>query len=256
MSISTVSSKMALLATDRHGSILRHHASQASLPVPYTAFGYRPFASGLPLMLGFNGQLQELQVGGYLLGNGYRAYSPVLMRFLSPDSFSPFGDGGPNAYVYCSEDPVNAVDPSGHKPKYKIKIEIYHPKGPVPGGDPTPTRQQIWNQPGNTANLKLEAKPNAFTSHVENLYVFESGDGKPMYVLGFQVKEMQEIASRREAISKGPVDSEGVLASLTSRAKEISKMGTNLYNQAADRENRNVNFVQDKSPSIRENSGS
>ncbi len=35
-----------------------------------------------------------------MLGNGYRAYSPVLMRFNSPDSWSPFGEGGVNAYAY------------------------------------------------------------------------------------------------------------------------------------------------------------
>ncbi|EGH35731.1 hypothetical protein PSYJA_44541, partial [Pseudomonas syringae pv. japonica str. M301072] len=36
--------------------------------------------------------------GHYLLGNGYRAFNPVLMRFNSPDSLSPFGEGGVNAY--------------------------------------------------------------------------------------------------------------------------------------------------------------
>ncbi|AUZ59367.1 hypothetical protein PRJ_2764 [Pseudomonas sp. XWY-1] len=29
-----------------------------------------------------------------MLGDGYRAFSPVLMRFNAPDSLSPFGDGG------------------------------------------------------------------------------------------------------------------------------------------------------------------
>jgi len=51
--------------------------------------------------------------GCYLLGNGYRAYSPSLMRFCSPDRLSPFGAGGSNAYVYCNGDPVNRIDPSG-----------------------------------------------------------------------------------------------------------------------------------------------
>lgn len=52
--------------------------------------------------------------GHYVLGNGYRAYNPILMRFNSPDSWSPFGRGGLNAYVYCLDDPVNRQDPSGH----------------------------------------------------------------------------------------------------------------------------------------------
>ncbi|WP_434706426.1 RHS repeat-associated core domain-containing protein [Pseudomonas sp. Z1-12] len=45
--------------------------------------------------------------GHYLLGNGYRAFNPGLMRFNSPDSLSPFGEGGLNAYAYSVGDPVN-----------------------------------------------------------------------------------------------------------------------------------------------------
>ncbi|MGP5570349.1 RHS repeat-associated core domain-containing protein, partial [Pseudomonas helleri] len=52
----------------------------------------------------------------YLLGQGYREFNPVLMRFNSPDSWSPFGDGGINAYAYCDNDPLNKVDPTGHIP--------------------------------------------------------------------------------------------------------------------------------------------
>jgi len=36
------------------------------------------------------------------------------MRFNSPDSWSPFGRGGVNAYGYCGGDPGNYSDPSGH----------------------------------------------------------------------------------------------------------------------------------------------
>ena len=72
---------------------------------------YPPKAS-----LGFNGELFESWTGHCLLGNGYRAYSPVLMIFIQPDSWSPFGAGGLNAYAYCKGDPVNAADPTGHMP--------------------------------------------------------------------------------------------------------------------------------------------
>ncbi|EJL88509.1 RHS repeat-associated core domain protein containing protein [Herbaspirillum sp. CF444] len=65
-------------------------------------------------ILGYNGQRQDPVSGTYHLGNGYRAYNPVLMRFNSPDAWSPFGAGGINAYAYCAGDPVNYADPSGH----------------------------------------------------------------------------------------------------------------------------------------------
>lgn len=63
--------------------------------------------------LGFNGELLESSLERYQLGRGYRAYSPVLMRFNNPDELSPFGRGGLNGYAYCLGDPVNLVDPDG-----------------------------------------------------------------------------------------------------------------------------------------------
>lgn len=63
---------------------------------------------------GLNGERLDPVGGHYQLGNGYRAYSPPLMRFTSPDSISPFGDGGINSYTYCDGDPMNNADPSGH----------------------------------------------------------------------------------------------------------------------------------------------
>ncbi|MDI2145866.1 hypothetical protein KBJ94_27865 [Pseudomonas sp. ITA] len=63
---------------------------------------------------GFNGQLHDAASNTYLLGNGYRAYSPVLRTFYSADSLSPFGAAGINRYQYCQLDPINFVDPTGH----------------------------------------------------------------------------------------------------------------------------------------------
>ncbi|QGH64350.1 hypothetical protein GHV41_14980 [Serratia proteamaculans] len=64
--------------------------------------------------LGFNGERLDPVTGATHLGNGYRAYNPVLMRFTCPDSWSPFGEGGINPYVYCEGDPINRADSSGH----------------------------------------------------------------------------------------------------------------------------------------------
>ncbi|WP_276204940.1 RHS repeat-associated core domain-containing protein, partial [Pseudomonas syringae] len=79
----------------------------------YSPYGFRPPHLDLP---GFNGEQPDPVTGHYLLGNGYRAFNPVLMRFNSPDNLSPFEDGGLNAYAYCVGDPVNRVDPTGHTP--------------------------------------------------------------------------------------------------------------------------------------------
>jgi RHS repeat-associated protein len=65
-------------------------------------------------LAGFNGQRPDPVSGHSHLGNGYRAYNPVLGRFTAPDSWSPFGAGGINPYAYCIGDPINRADPSGH----------------------------------------------------------------------------------------------------------------------------------------------
>ncbi len=62
--------------------------------------------------MGFNGERRDFSIESDFLGQGRRAYSPVLMRFLSADALSPFYEGGLNAYSYCEGDPVNYSDPS------------------------------------------------------------------------------------------------------------------------------------------------
>lgn len=119
-----------LLATDRLASPLLEAGSAWSARITaYTPYGYRPGGQQvLQSRMGFTGQLREPELGWYILGNGYRAYNPILMRFHSPDRLSPFEDGGINAYAYCSGDPVNSHDPTGqmkrnkNKPKLGIKI--------------------------------------------------------------------------------------------------------------------------------------
>ena len=103
-----------LLATDFQRSVLHGVSPDKVEPNAYNVYGHRPAHSGLLSVLGFNGERPDPITGHYLLGNGYRAFNPVLMRFNSPDSWSPFERGGVNSYGYVGGDPVNRIDPSGH----------------------------------------------------------------------------------------------------------------------------------------------
>lgn len=113
MTITPTAAKVSLLATDWANSVTRRVAEAGTSAFGYAAFGQRSPTVDSDTGPGFNGQYLE-RTGTYLLGNGYRGYAPTLRRFNSPDSFSPFGDGGLNSYVYCKGEPVNRRDPSGH----------------------------------------------------------------------------------------------------------------------------------------------
>jgi len=109
-----------LLATDQQRTVLSALDATRPHPLAYTPYGHRPAENGLLSLLGFNGQRPDPVTGHYHLGNGYRQFNPVLMRFNSPDSWSPFGEGGLNAYAYCTGDPVGRSDPTGHIPRFSI----------------------------------------------------------------------------------------------------------------------------------------
>ena len=109
-----------LLATDQKRTVLGAHGLTGSHFLAYTPYGHRPPENGLLSLLGFNGERPDPVTGHYHLGNGYRQFNPVLMRFNSPDSWSPFGEGGMNAYAYCGGEPVNRADPTGHMFKLTV----------------------------------------------------------------------------------------------------------------------------------------
>jgi len=85
----------------------------ATGPINYNPYGYSTTLIQRPYSSGFNGAYLDIHTQCYHLGQGYRAYSPALRRFTSPDFISPFGRGGINAYAYCNGDPVNRIDPNG-----------------------------------------------------------------------------------------------------------------------------------------------
>lgn len=109
----TGTTKANLLGVDRLGSVLNELNAAQRRHFSYTAYGHLPLENGLPSLLGFNGERPDPLTGLYILGNGHRSFSPVLMRFISPDSLSPFEKGGLNGYVYCADDPLNRKDPTG-----------------------------------------------------------------------------------------------------------------------------------------------
>nr|WP_314529348.1 RHS repeat-associated core domain-containing protein [uncultured Pseudomonas sp.] len=112
-----------LLATDQQRSVLQTlNAEHPRQPIAYSPYGHRCVENGLLSLLGFNGERPDPVTGHYLLGNGYRAFNPVLMRFNSPDSWSPFGKGGLNPYVYCAGNPIHCTDSSGHAPFKLINV--------------------------------------------------------------------------------------------------------------------------------------
>lgn len=118
---------VTLLATDLQKTVL-HSINHALLYQQiYSPYGHRrPAQNGLLSLLGFNGERPDSVTGHYLLGQGYRAYNPVLMRFNSPDSLSPFGKGGFNAYIYCENDPINYIDPSGKAKLFLFARRIFN----------------------------------------------------------------------------------------------------------------------------------
>jgi RHS repeat-associated protein len=152
-----------LLATDQQRSVLNVLDVARLRPLAYSPYGHRPAESGLLSLLGFNGERPDPVTGCYLLGNGYRAFNPVLMRFNSPDSLSPFGEGGLNTYGYCVGDPINRQDPTGHITWYSLMVKHF-PKAVSAANS---GRAPIKNSMG--AFAPFENMPDVMSSIIGNL---------------------------------------------------------------------------------------
>ncbi len=153
----------SLLKVDRSGSVLG--VSTDSDDHCYSAYGHDSSQPSARTLTRFNGERLEVVAAAYLLGNGYRLFSPGQMRFNSPDSQSPFGAGGYNSYAYCSADPVNRIDPSGDMSVYTL-IKSLIKFGAFKGRTTPPlvTNGKLINAPApsNVANrpvLKVKGTP-------------------------------------------------------------------------------------------------
>lgn len=138
-----------ILASDQDSSPLTRLKVGNKEERVFSAYGHTPFSTAL---VGFNGETPEHATQLYLLGGGHhRPYSTHLMRFLRPDSLSPFDKGGINCYAYCGGDPINYSDPSGHDAIFKY-TNLRH-------GIPKMARPQI--------NEGIKASAKKFTKYLK-----------------------------------------------------------------------------------------
>ena len=113
---------------DQIGSVRRVFASAGSAP----AYGYDPYGNALqataPLTdFGYAGMLNNVESGLYL--TQYRAYDPVVGRWLSRDPIGENSDPASNLYAYADSAPTMMVDPDGRQ------AGPYAPPPPsIPGG--------------------------------------------------------------------------------------------------------------------------
>ena len=144
-----------LVACDQQRSVLSMYEGKAVESQAYSPYGHHMQVSGLLSLLAFNGERQDAITGRYHLGNGYRQFSPVTMRFCSPDSWSPFREGGLNAYVYCEGDPTNRTDPTGHFwgiGKFFRRLFGMKPKAPKVAKAGLPVSQVSTDQGGRSSS--------------------------------------------------------------------------------------------------------
>ncbi|MEM2591836.1 MAG: RHS repeat-associated core domain-containing protein [Thermofilaceae archaeon] len=120
------------------GDLAGINASSANVPI-VDAFG--ELVSGMRQVYDWNGAWlyrNELVETGGLVQVGVRWYDPVVGRFLQQDPWlgNMYAPLTLNAYAYCLNDPVNAVDPDGMQ--FSSWEKHPYPKRPDPWKRPQP----------------------------------------------------------------------------------------------------------------------
>ena len=72
----------------------------------------------------YRGYFYDVETGLYYLQSRY--YNPELGRFISPDCYISTGQGllGNNMYIYCNNNPVMHVDPTGESLGFVIACVV------------------------------------------------------------------------------------------------------------------------------------
>lgn len=141
-----------LLVNDSAGSVVATVTAGQWRGISYSPYGVRHPQAVVSSLLGFNGAKPDTATGHYLLGNGYRGFNPVVMRFNSPDRLSPFERGGLNTYAYCLGDPINRQDPSGNVSFFKAMRRLITGSTRTP---PMARRESLTNRRASKLDFEL-----------------------------------------------------------------------------------------------------
>lgn len=200
-----------MLLGDHKNTLLSEASNGVVNQVAHTAYGHASAQQPISTQLHYNGQFSEPQTGWQLLGNGYRAYNPRLMKFLSPDSLSPFGEGGVNRYAYCEGEPVLSADPDGHSVFGNI-LRMFRP-----------TTIQA-------ANAKV---PNAFLQKPES----KTGPASVRPIQHKDVGRLKTVVRGRESELKNVVEKWGEWSRTPSNEQGYDRQyGVGSFRRAANRE--------------------
>ncbi|MEN5035666.1 RHS repeat-associated core domain-containing protein [Pseudomonas sp. TWI929] len=210
---------ITLVACDQQRSVLSMYEGVAAESQAYSPYGHHIQRSGLLSLLAFNGERQDAITGHYHLGNGYRQFSPVMMRFCSPDSWSPFGAGGFNAYVYCAGDPTNRTDPTGHFwgiGKFFRRLFGMKPKAPKVANTGMPVSEVSTDQGGRSSSVIANAAQVGESSNPFELLSNSETDQ--------QLKLLEKYSTRKEKPRHDTMTSED-WADFERRFEAIKSMG-------------------------------
>ncbi|GAA1021244.1 hypothetical protein Aple_059670 [Acrocarpospora pleiomorpha] len=118
LSAKTGAAAARLLMADRHGDIIASFSTSGLIgSSAFDPFGTVLTTSGSQPQLGYQGEWTDADTGATNMHA--RWYQPGLGGFLSRDTWNlpPIPSGTANRYAYANGDPLNQIDPSGHRPE-------------------------------------------------------------------------------------------------------------------------------------------